>query len=361
MINPVPLKIELYKFSLPFRTPFKTSNAVITNREGILIHYLDEDTQLSCWSEASPLPGFSAESVNDIIRASESILQSVYERKNLVANLPSLSFAVDCLLWRIVALETAAESIDKKASEFIPFPGSIPVNAAIGSGDVAQVLNTVNQYYSRGFRTFKFKVGVDLACEDKVLNEVQAAYPDVRIRLDANRAWSLDSALRILSEWKRFNPEYCEEPVHGGIREHMAEIGQSTGVPVAADESVRDFESARRLAEDRTVDFLILKPSLIGGFNEFRGICNLAKRSGLKIIVTTALESAIGRAWVYGLASTVNAGLAMGLATGHLFEYDLSDDSSFFSNGHLNFDPGLLYSLHPDKNRLKDIEPVWQS
>ncbi|MFU8861673.1 MAG: o-succinylbenzoate synthase, partial [Cyclonatronaceae bacterium] len=341
--------------------PFKTSNVVIQNREGILIHYRDESSKISCWSEASPLPGFSSESLTDIIETSGSILLSISELKNLVPDLPSLSFAVDCLLWRIFTLKTQAHRINNKANVFIPITGTIPVNAVIGNGNTDKILDEVKRCYKMGFRTFKFKVGLDYTREDQILAAVHSAWPDARIRLDANRAWSYDDALRILSQWKRFNPEYCEEPVTGGICEDIAEIRRLTGIKIAADESVRDSKSARKLTENGGVDFLILKPSLIGGFNEFFGIIKLAQKAGLKIIITTSLESAVGRTWVYAMASTVNSGYAMGLATGHLFEYDLFDDSSLFTGGHLSFETGLLYNVHPEKKRHKDLLSVWQS
>ncbi|TVQ12810.1 MAG: hypothetical protein EA364_08025, partial [Balneolaceae bacterium] len=261
--------LNIYKYSIPFKYPFKTANKIFPERDGILLHYSDQDSNISCWSEASPLPGFSSETIQDITQASQIILQSFDEQRNLITNLPSLSFAVDCILWRLGQSGLSKTPPQNPERQFKPVPRQIPVNAAIGSGDKDQVLLKVQHYYNNGYRTFKFKVGLDTTLEEEILTSVCSQYPDIRIRLDANRAWSLQTALGILSEWKKFNPEYCEEPVHMGIHDHLAEISSSTGVPVAADESVRDIESARILTDGKFVDFLILKPSLIGRISDF--------------------------------------------------------------------------------------------
>jgi o-succinylbenzoate synthase len=358
-VNPAYLNINLYKYSIPFKYPFKTANKEFPERDGILLHYRDQDTNVSCWSEASPLPGFSSESLTEVTQASEIVFRSLNEQRNLVTALPSLSFAVDCILWRAGQSGLNRTLMENPERQFIPVPKKMPVNAAIGSGDKDQVLQKVKYYYKIGYRTFKFKVGLDTGREEEILTDVCSLFPDIRIRLDANRSWSLQTALIILSEWKKFNPEYCEEPVHNGIYDHLAQISRSTGVPVAADESVRDIESARILTDGKVVDYLILKPTLIGRISDFLHMCEMAQISGMKVVVTTALESAIGRSWVYALTSTIDNGLAMGLATGNLFEYDICDDSGLFADGHLNFDPAMLNTIQPGTDQLNNLKRLW--
>lgn len=353
------MKISLYQYSIPFRAPLRTANAVFPVREGLLIHCLDKKDRISVWAEASPLPGFSSESVSDILQASEILVQSISEQKNHVAGIPSLAFAVDCILWEIGRNREIKSSPEISLKTFLPTPRNIPVNTAIGIGDKEMVLNKVNHYYNDGYRTFKFKVGLNRALEEAILTSVCMKYPDISIRLDANRGWSLETALSILADWKQFNPEYCEEPVQGGIFDHLSEIRTATGVPVAADESVRDIRSARILIDAKLVDYLILKPSLIGRISDFLQICEMAKNSGIGVVVTTALESAIGRSWIYALTSTMHNNLAMGLATGNLFEYDIADDSHLFRDGHLCFHPDLLNTIQPDTEQLKNLKSVW--
>jgi o-succinylbenzoate synthase len=352
------LKISIYQYSIPFRAPIKTANTAFPVREGLLIHYLDQNTRSSVWTEASPLPGFSSETVSDILQASETLVQSISEQKNYITGLPSLSFAVDCILWKTGCNGEMIASPDRSLNSFSPASRNIPVNIAIGIGESEIVLDKVNHYYMHGYRTFKFKVGLNRALEEAILTSVFMKYPDITIRLDANRGWSLKSALSILADWKQYNPEYCEEPVHGGNFDHLAEIQTATGVPVAADESVRDINSARILTEARLVDFLILKPSLIGRISDFLYICEMAQNSGIGVVVTTALESAIGRSWIYALASTISNNLAMGLATGNLFEYDIADDSHLLKDGHLCFHPGLLNTIQPDTEQVKNLKSV---
>jgi o-succinylbenzoate synthase len=353
------LKISLYQYSIPFRTPIKTANAFFPVREGLLIHCHDQ-ARFSVWAEASPLPGFSSESVSDIIEASGKLTESITKGENHIVGIPSLSFAVDCILWKIGRNGEMRPSPVATLKTFSPTPRNIPVNTAIGIGDKQIVLNTVNHYYNDGYRTFKFKVGIDRALEESILTSVCLKYPDISIRLDANRAWPLETALSILADWKQFNPVYCEEPVQGGNFDDLCRIRTTTGVPVAADESVRDIGSARRLTDGKLVDFLILKPSLIGSISDFLHICEMAQISGIQVVVTTALESAIGRSWVYALASMIDNGLAMGLATGDLFEYDIADDSNLFKIGHLCFDPDMLNTIQPDSEQLKNLKSVWE-
>jgi o-succinylbenzoate synthase len=345
------LELEFYRFSIPFSKPFRLADRAYHTREGLIIHL--SIGGFGFWAEASPLPGFSLENLDDVIQALPLVSESLKAGFNLVGHIPSLAFATDCL-FHASGLERKESHIDSRTV----FPGrkvKIPVNAVVGSSGYDEQLDSVQKAYLSGFRTFKFKVGIDDELENAILRKVRHEYPDARIRIDANRGWDAEKAVGILKSWRHLNIEYCEEPVTDAVPEVLGMISQESGVPVAADESVRNAESAELFIKEKSVDYLILKPTLIGQVSDFSRICRLAELAGVGVIVTTSLESGIGRTWVAALAASIRPDKAMGLATGMLFSNDFTSDDSRIENGNYFFDPSRLKILEPDHQALKNL------
>jgi o-succinylbenzoate synthase len=338
---------RFFSFSLPLKKPFITASGSFNHRKGLLIHVRND--ALSCWAEASPLPGLSQESLSDVITAAPQIVQCISENRNIIKGLPSLKFAADCILWKLYA--------GYLSNVFLPVSRKIPINMAYGiyGSTVSEVLRDVIRDYRLGYRTFKFKVGVDPDSDESLISAVRQTFPDVNIRIDANCSWTFETAKMILNQWKKYHIEYCEEPVQRSDPEQLKELRISTGIPVAADESVRNTGDAGKLIRYRSVDYLILKPALIGAIENFINICELAASNNIKTVVTTSLESGVGRLWTCAMASVLKSRTAMGLATGFLFSHDVIDDSHLYIGGEVHFTKQTLSEIHPRMDYLKEI------
>jgi L-alanine-DL-glutamate epimerase-like enolase superfamily enzyme len=199
---------------------------------------------------------------------------------------------------------------------------------------MAELAREAQRAVAEGFGTLKFKAG---AADDFARAAVvrDAVGPGIRLRLDANGAWDRDEARRRLRELAPLSIEMCEQPTEDLI-------GVGGIVPIAADElTARDPDAALERA-----DAIVLKPMALGGLSRALRIGREAQRRGLRTVVTSSLDGAIGRAGAAHLAAALLADgpqPAAGIATGRLLEADLCPDALAPRDGvvRISDSPGL--------------------
>ncbi len=296
----------------------------LPKRDGLLLRYGLAEPFL--WSEASPLPGFSSESLADILTAPLS---------SIPASLPSLRFALDGLRFQ-QALPTSFSAV--------------PVNALIPSGDVPSMRALAEAAIAGGFRTLKIKIGRDIDAEIELLSTLASLHPHIKFRLDANARLSLRQATELLPRLASVNPEYLEQPV--ASTEDLMALARLSPIPIAADESVRTIDDAERLLADGAVKVLILKPMMIGYWSDVIRIMELSFAKNVACVITTSLESGIGRRLTAMFTSTYAPLIhAHGLATGFIHDTDLLRDDHLIHDGFYHPEPigdirtDLLHSL----------------
>jgi o-succinylbenzoate synthase len=219
------------------------------------------------------------------------------------------------------AERAAAERCALEAA-MLPFPAQvrdrIAVNAMVPrlDPDIAAALALES-----GCATIKVKVGDDQSV-DRVAAIRAACGPHIHIRLDANGAWDVDSALRVLARLRTYDIELVEDPVSS--LEDLKVLRGRIGMPVAAESSIRTTSDARRLHDLEAADVIVLKPQRIGGVREaLRG----ADASGVPAIASSALETSVGLAAVVALAASLpDAPFAHGTGTALLLAADVVSD-----------------------------------
>jgi o-succinylbenzoate synthase len=257
------------RYRIPFKVPFRGLEV----REG----YLFEGP--AGWAEWSPLPWRSK---------------------------------AEARIWRAAA--------DEAANEGWPAPvrDRIPVNVTVPEVDPETAHSLVT---GSGCSTAKVKVGGE-ADEQRVAAVREALGAEGGIRLDANGAWSVDEAERIIKRLDAYELEYVEQPVE--TLEDMAELRKRVDVPLAVDEPARSVEGAVLAARMEAADVLIVKVQPIGGVR--RGL-QAVERSGLPAVVSSALETSVGLAAGVALAAALpELPYACGLGTLLLLEGDVTDD-----------------------------------
>ncbi len=186
--------------------------------------------------------------------------------------------------WLAAALEWACVPFDKGDTD------GVDANVTIPAVDPDAAHRLVAQ---SGASTAKVKVAdpghTPAADLDRVAAVRDALGPDGALRIDVNGAWSVDEAVERIAEFNRYRLEYVEQPV-ASIPE-MAELRRRIDVPVAADESVRRSIDPMQVVEANAADILIIKVQPIGGV---RRALDLADRSGLPVVVSSALETSVG-------------------------------------------------------------------
>jgi O-succinylbenzoate synthase len=172
-----------------------------------------------------------------------------------------------------------------------------------------------------GCGTVKVKVG-DPEGEARVAAVRAAVGPGVRLRLDANSAWDVDTALAELGRLAVHGLELVEDPV--GTLEELVALRRRSPVPVAAEMSVRSVADARRLRALDAADAVVLKPQRIGGM---AAALAAAAEAGVPAIASSALETSVGLAAVLALAAALpDSPYAHGAGTALLLEEDVTSD-----------------------------------
>ncbi|RYV50044.1 O-succinylbenzoate synthase [Pengzhenrongella frigida] len=202
----------------------------------------------------------------------------------------------------------------------------IPVNVTVPAVDAATAHRIVTA--SGGCRTAKVKVaepGQDVGEEIARLEAVRDALgPGGAIRIDANGAWDVDTALDRLRVLDRAagGLEYAEQPV--ATVAELAAVRRATHVLIAADESIRRVEDPLAVVRAEAADIVVLKVQPLGGV---RACLELAERVGLPVVVSSALETSIGLAAGIALAAALpDLPYACGLATAQLLTADVVAD-----------------------------------
>jgi O-succinylbenzoate synthase len=261
-------------FSVPLRTRFRG----VTEREGVLLR------GAAGWGEFSPFLEYDA--------------------------------AV-AAPWLAAALEAAEEGWPA------PLRDRVPVNVTVPAVDPAAAHAIVVR---GGCSTAKVKVaepGQSTADDEARLEAVRDALgPSGKVRVDANGAWSVESAVRAVGVLDRAagGLEYVEQPC--ATVEELAAVRRRVSVPVAADESIRRAEDPYRVRELDAADVAVLKVQPLGGV---RACLRIAEDIGLPVVVSSALETSVGIAAGVALAAALpSLPFACGLATVQLLTDDVA-------------------------------------
>jgi O-succinylbenzoate synthase len=296
--------------------PITTAREIVTERR-VLIVRLTSDNGFSGYGEAAPLPGLSYETIEqvetELARNSDrlvglDILSSWSEmERSISANLPdispSLRFALETAAW-----DLAAQSTRQPLCQWLNCRSDriVSVNYLLDRPvEDWEVLR--NRLVEGGFRAIKVKVGRQSEDGDvELVRRLRAELGnDIAVRLDANRAWNYDQALRILGRMHTFGIEYVEEPLAGFEPAFLKRLFRLTGVPCALDETVRDLTDLETHLADRICQVVILKPTILGGLARTLRLAETARRHQIPVVVTSCFESETGMAALLHLAAAI--------------------------------------------------------
>jgi O-succinylbenzoate synthase len=315
--------VTLYRYALPLTTPLQLAGETHSRRRGLLIR-LDTERGAVGWGDAAPLPGFSTETLDEVVghacatapewtgtdipESRDDLSQSVSALSTGDDCPPSLQFATESALAHLLAA-THATSLPT----VLGTPrSSVSLNALItnlGEDGPAQAA----RLRERGYRAVKVKVG-RAPVEDEVegLRTVRNALgDDIGLRADANRAWSLEQAVAFAEATRPLEMAYVEEPLTDPTR--ISELAARTDLPIALDETTREVE-ASVLREDASVAAVVLKPTLLGGLRRTRQWNQEARANDVTPVISAAYESGIGHRMLVALAA-VGPDTPVGLST----------------------------------------------
>jgi o-succinylbenzoate synthase len=323
--------ISWKKHTLNFKFNAKTSRGNLKHHSCYIIQISSSDMpSIIGLGEASPLAGLSIdyspnfEEVLDkyCLLLSQQELNSSTITEIIPPDLPSIRFGFETAL---LDLEQGGQ---RQLFNFSP-QFSIPINGLIWMGDLAFMQQQIDVKLSQGYNCLKFKVGgLNFDQEFDLIQALRNRYnaQDLIIRLDANGAYSKYNVEKVLNQWSLLDIHSIEQPIKQGKYELMAYLCQNSPIDIALDEEligVDNYDDRKLLLETIKPAYIILKPTLLGGFNAVRQWIDLAESLSIKWWLTSALESNIALNTISQFAAQYNLTLHQGLGTGDLYHNNL--------------------------------------
>ena len=303
-------RATVYLYSLPMEAGVVLRNQRLKTRDGLLVSlWQDEKTG---WGEIAPLPGFSAEDVTQAQEAVKHGLSQWMQGASLTAvasafsALPSVAFGLSC-----ADAELRGELPDVLSTRCAPLCHGDP-----------------NELYARlgalpGDKLAKVKVGLYESVGDGLnVSMLLEALPDLRLRLDANRSWTLaksEGFARHVAPELRSRIVFIEEPCQ--TREQSREFARATGIAIAWDESVRD--AGFTVQAETGLAAIIIKPTLTGSLNRCRQLISQAHAAGLEAVISSSIESSLGLTQLARIAQWLTPDAVPGLDTLDLMQAQL--------------------------------------
>ena len=316
--------VRLSKLSVPLRVPFRTALRSRDHIEDVVIELIT-DTGAVGYGEAPPTGVITGDTFGSIMGALyEHLIPLLIGREvdefedlmglvqNSVVHNSSAKAAVDMALWdlygqlyRIPVYKLLGGARD-----------SIVTDITISVNDPQIMARDTKNALERGYDTLKVKVGEDPSLDVERLQAVRRAAGDkVRIRIDANQAWTPKQAVRILNSMQDegLNIELVEQPVRAADLEGMKYVTARSDVPVLADESVFSPADALRIMQEHAADMINIKLMKCGGIYQALKILSAAEIYGVECMLGCMLEAKI----------SVNAAVSLACAKKIITKIDL--------------------------------------
>ncbi|SDL11677.1 o-succinylbenzoate synthase [Catalinimonas alkaloidigena] len=340
-------------YQLRFRFEAGTSRGVLTEKKTWLIRLTVEAFPgREGWGECGPLRGLSPDDRPDFEARLHEICQNLsavtYDPNNEAALLdalvpsefPSIRFGLESALadWRNGGVRRIFDNAFSRGD------AGLPINGLIWMGSAAFMREQMEQKLASGYNCLKMKIGaIDFEAECALLEEIRKNYsPDqITLRVDANGAFAPDQALARLQRLAQYELHSIEQPIRAGQVAEMAKLCAETPLPIALDEEligVYGREAKARLLDQVRPQYVILKPTLVGGFRACREWIELAEARQIGWWITSALESNIGLNAIAQFTDEYDIHLPQGLGTGQLYHNNVQAPLTILQ-GFLHYDP----------------------
>ncbi|PBI85045.1 L-Ala-D/L-Glu epimerase [Flavobacterium sp. ACN2] len=317
------MKASYQKYLLEFKRPSGTSRGIMTEKETWFI-ILEENGKKGI-GECGILRGLSADDREDYEEKLKWTCDNIHlgetEIWYTLLEFPSIQFGLEMAF---LSLKSENPHI-LFPSDFTKNTASIPINGLVWMGEAAFMKQQIEEKLADGFNCIKLKIGaIDFNKELELLQYIRSHFSaeEIEIRVDANGAFSSIEALNKLNQLNQFQLHSIEQPIKKGHISEMAELCKQTPFPIALDEEligVFSFEEKEKLLQEIQPQYIILKPSFIGGFRGTQEWITLAEKNNIGWWITSALESNIGLNAIAQWTFTLNSDMPQGLGTGALY------------------------------------------
>lgn len=328
------LKAEFRAYTLNFKRPSGTSRGVLKTKDTWFIRIWDsENPDCIGVGECGMFRGLSFDDRPDF----EEKLQEVCDKVNdfeawlsgKLKEFPAIHFGLE---QAILDLKNGGKSIFYPTL-FTQGAKAIQINGLIWMGDEAFLQTQIEDKLAKGFKCIKLKIGsLDFEKEHRLLASLRSKFPadQLELRVDANGAYNPEEAPWVLEALADLQIHSIEQPIKAKQWSAMAELCAKNRLPIALDEEligVVSTQEKKQLLDTIMPQYIILKPTLVGGFSGTSEWIDLAEERNIDWWITSALESNVGlnaiAQFTYQLLQSKNKPMPQGLGTGGLFTNNL--------------------------------------
>ena len=314
------IQAHFKKYILDFKNPSGTSRGVLTQKETWFL-ILKKNNQVGI-GECSLLKGVSIDDVPDYEQKLQWVCNHIHLGKeelwNQLMAFPSIQFGVEMAF---LSLESTTP-FELFPSEFTQHQKGISINGLVWMGSPEFMQEQIQDKINQGFTCVKMKIGAIHFQEELALLQTirkQFSSKEIELRVDANGAFALTDVTEKLKVLADLQIHSIEQPIAVHQPTAMAELCKKTPIPIALDEEligIFDEHDKLRLLEHIQPQYIILKPSLIGGFKGTQEWIDIANQMNIGWWITSALESNVGlnaiTQWTYLLKNPMPQGLGTG-------------------------------------------------
>lgn len=317
------MRLQFCPYVLKFKEPGGTSRGVMTEKITCLLRMYDEnEPERFAIGEAGIFPGLSPEADDRFF----------YKLMELQANV-RIGKPTD--LSRFPSLQSGFEQVIRDYSggcrgiyyetPFVHGMNDIEINGLVWMGLPEEMLERIDDKLRAGFKCIKLKIGaIDWHSEVDMIEYIRDRYgkDQVEIRVDANGAFEMDQALPRLKRLADLGVHSIEQPIKQGNPMLMRFLCNVSPLPIALDEELigkYTHEEKKQMLDEIRPAYIVLKPSLIGGFSGAQEWIELAEERNIGWWVTSALESNIGLNALAQWVASLHTNMPQGLGTGGVF------------------------------------------
>jgi len=344
------MTLSWQKYVFNFKRPSGTSRGVLTQKTSYFI-YIQENEAIGI-GECGLLKGLSIDDTPDYEQQLSTLCNTLSNQEDIKAaigtlqHFPSIKAGLEMAM---LDLETGGKRV-LYPSKFTLGEKSQPINGLIWMGDIDFMLQELQKRLEEGFTCLKMKIGaIAFEAELDILRRIRQQFTaeEIVLRVDANGAFKPDEALEKLKLLSDFELHSIEQPIQPGQWETMAMLCEHSPIPIALDEELiglHDPAKQIKMMAEISPQYIILKPSLIGGFASSESWIELANQYNSGWWVTSALEGNIGLNAIAQWAFTLNNPLPKGLGTGSLYTNNFPAPL-YVQNGQIGYDPEKHWDL----------------
>lgn len=317
------IKATYQQYILNFKNPSGTSRGVLKTKETWFIFLSEENKQGV--GECGLFRGLSVDDVANYEEKLSWTCKNIYlgleKLLEALEEFPSIQFGVEQAFLSL----KSQHKFDLFPSKFTESKKSIPINGLVWMGDKEFMRTQIIEKLQAGFSCIKMKIGaINFDEELALLSSIRKEFSsnEIEIRVDANGAFSPSNALEKLQKLSTLEIHSIEQPIQQRQVEAMAELCAKTPLPIALDEELIGVFSEvkkKELLQIIQPQFIILKPSLVGGFSGSLEWIHIAEKNNIDWWITSALESNIGLNAIAQFTYTLQNKMPQGLGTGSLF------------------------------------------